>query len=78
MPDRQHRIDHDEAYRDDPGQTTPEMEPGNSDESGTHGIDGAHIGGAAALGIGFAGAAIAGEAINEDVEDELAATTPGS
>ena len=77
MPDRRHRIDHDEAYRDDPAFTAPEMEPGHGEDlSPQLPIDTIHVGTAAGLAIGFAGAAVAGEAIDEEVQNEMAAMNP--
>jgi hypothetical protein len=60
----------DEAYRDDPEATAPEMDrehatPGEHDERGTPEF-------AAGLAIGVAGAAAAGEALREETEEEPA------
>ena len=77
MHDSRHRVDHDEAYRDDPGYTAPEMEPGNGEDvQPAVWVDTIHAGSAAGFGIGVAGAALAGEVIDEQTQDELAATNP--
>ena len=77
MPDQRHRIDHDEAYRDDPTYTAPEMQPGNGEDLPPQlPLDSIHVGTAAGLGIGFAGAAVAGDSIDEEAQDEIAATSP--
>ena len=73
MRDHRERVDHDEAYRDDPEVTSPEMRPGHGEERPAVSSDAPHVGAAAGLAIGFAGAALAGEVVNEEVEDELAA-----
>ena len=77
MPDQRHRIDHDEAYRDDPAYTAPEMEPGHGEDLHPEpDPESVHLGSVAGLGIGYAGAAIAGEVLDEEIQDELAATDP--
>ena len=77
MPDSRHRVDHDEAYRDDPAFTAPEMEPGNGEDlPPAVWVDTIHPGSAAGLGIGVAGAAVVGEAIDEQAQEEIAATNP--
>lgn len=76
MQDRRDRVDHDEAYRDDPGLTTPEMQPG-------HGEDRPQVGeaeagaSAVALGLGAAGIALAGEVERRDLDEEQDAARGG-
>ena len=76
MHDSRHRVDHDEAYRDDPAYTAPEMEPGNGEDlQPAQWVDTIHVAGIVGM-AGVAGAAAAGEAIDEEVQEEIAATNP--
>ena len=70
------KIDGHEAYRDDPEYTAPEMQPGHGED-----ITPRHhpeFGVIAAVGMAMpvAGGAVAGEAVVEELEEEIRETTP--
>ncbi|MBM4407962.1 MAG: hypothetical protein FJ038_05025 [Chloroflexi bacterium] len=67
MRDRQERVDHDEAYRDDPGLTTPEMQPGHGEL--VEAVEAEVRAGAVALGLGAAGVALAGEVERRELDE---------
>jgi hypothetical protein len=70
------RVHHDEAYRDDPELTTPEMSPGHGEP---HPPRTEAEGGAGAVGLGFgsAGVALAGEVERGELDEEQDERTLG-
>jgi hypothetical protein len=74
MADR--RIDGHEAYRDDPEYTSPEMQPGHGEDIPPEPDPAEAVGTGAALGLGVAGVAFAGEVLEEEVEEEHEAFHP--
>lgn len=72
----QERIHHDEAYRDDPAFTSPEMTPGHGeDRPPRREAEGAA--GATALGLGFGGVALAGEVERNELDEQQDERTLG-
>ena len=74
MRDQRSRIDHDEAYRDDPAFTSPEMTPGNGEDRPPR-DEAEGAAGVAALGFGVAGVALAGEVERNDLDEQQDART---
>jgi hypothetical protein len=70
------RIDGHEAYRDDPEYTAPEMQPGHGEDIHPESDPAEVVGSSAALGIGVAGVAFAGEVLTEEAEEEHEAFHP--
>ena len=59
----------DEAYRDDPDFTSPEMEPGNGEDRPANQHGPGEVAGVVGLSIGAGGGALAGEVIEEEAEE---------
>ena len=70
------RIHHDEAYRDDPELTTPEMTPGHG-ETRPPRVEAEGGAGAVGLGLGTAGVALAGEVERGELDEEQDERTLG-
>ena len=70
------RVDGHEAYRDDPGYTAPEMEPGKGEIAPAEPNPEFAVVAGTGLSAGAAGGALAGEVLVEEVEEERAETTP--
>jgi hypothetical protein len=64
------RIDGHEAYRDDPGYTAPEMQPGNGEVSPPDANPEFGVVAGTGMTIGAGGGALAGQALVEEVEEE--------
>jgi hypothetical protein len=75
--DQPARVDHDEAYRDDPAFTSPEMTPG-SGENRPPRDEAEGAAGVAALGFGLAGVALAGEVERNELDDQQDERTLGA
>ena len=76
MRDHRERVDHDEAYRDDPEFTAPEMRPGSGEDrprreeaEGGAGVVG--------LALGTGGAALAGEIERRELDERQDERTLG-
>ncbi len=72
------RIDGHEAYRDDADYTAPEMQPGKGEDLHPRHAPEAGIAGIAALSIGSAGGALAGEVLAEQAEEDAAVMPPAA
>ena len=70
------RIHHDEAYRDDPEGTTPEMTPGHGEIRPPR-VEAEGGAGAVGLGFGTAGVALAGEVERGELDQEQDERTLG-
>lgn len=69
MGDAREPRGHDEAYRDDPEMTTPEMQPGHG-EGRPPAIEAEAGASAVALGFGAGGVALAGEVERRTLDEE--------
>jgi hypothetical protein len=70
------RVHHDEAYRDDPELTTPEMTPGHGETKSPR-VEAEGGAGAVGLGFGTAGVALAGEVERGELDEEQDVRTLG-
>ena len=70
------KIDGHEAYRDDPEYTAPEMEPGHGEDISPRQHPEFGVITAVGMAMPVAGGAIAGEAVVEELEEEILETTP--
>lgn len=76
MRDQRDRIEHDEAYRDDPAFTSPEMTPGHGEDRPPR-DEAEGAAGIAALGFGVGGVALAGEVQRRELDEQQDERTLG-
>ena len=65
-----------EAYRDDPGYTSPEMQPGKGEVNTTDANAEFGVLAGTAMTIGVGGGVLAGQVLVDEVEEEQAQMTP--
>ena len=70
-----HKADGLEAYRDDPGYTSPEMEPGHGEDIPPEQQPERGVLAGTGMSIGVAGGALAGELLLDEVDEEKEETT---